>query len=189
MSGTTWPDLLKHLLSLRWFIPFLIGLVLGFLLGIIFKETKYYASLFVQDSDNENIEASLIDKKTSKLAPTVDLSGSWILENTITSAADSKYNGMKVTFKMYLDQENGKIEGKAVKFAVNTDTIPEPQRTEIILKKGEVHGNQIRLVYEENGKDGEFNWNYNQSQKIIEGTFKSKVAISRGRSYAFRRPN
>lgn len=118
--------------------------------------------------------------------PTTDVSGRWIIENTVSSANDSKYIGMKIKFRLFLDQDKNTIEGNAVKYMVDGDSIPEDQQIKLDLN-GKIIGDSIMLDFYEKGKPGKFSWKYNPHRKSLDGYFKSSVAISRGDSHAHRR--
>lgn len=169
-------------------VGFLLGLLMGVLVTLQFVQTKYYPLWF---SNKETKEIDINQNKSTSdeaVKPLVDLSGKWMLINTIEGANDSKYDNLELKFKMYLDQDKNDLAGTIVKFMEGNDSIPKTNQIQINLK-GRIEGYKAVVNYEEKGKIGTFEWVFNDENKKLEGRFKSTLAISRGKSIAHRRVN
>jgi len=164
-------------------ISFLLGIVLGVLATLIFVQTDYYSRLFPK---KVNIETSAPPVTNENAMSFVDLTGAWILVNTVEGANDSKYDNLILKFKMYLRQDKSNLKGTIVKFMEGNDSIPESRQTTIDLK-GQIEGYSAIVSYKEKGKAGAFEWTYNEKSKKLEGYFTSEVAVSTGTSVAHRR--
>lgn len=183
-TGRTWPDLIAE--SLKPEFKFVIFLLIAFLGGIFFTTTDWYKKNIKPLIKTEQLDSKPSNITVDKKAPILDLSGPWILKNTVRSAADSKYHEMQFEFKMHLDQSDDSITGKAVKYMENSILLPKIQQTSLDLH-GNIWGDSIFINYTEKGKAGKFFWKYNSNLKRIEGHFASSVAVSRGESLAYRR--
>jgi hypothetical protein len=98
----------SKIVDIKGGISFLLGLALGVLATLLFVQTDYYSRLFPKKEKIEADAPPVINENTISL---LDLSGRWILENTVEGANDSKYDNMTLKFKMYLDQDSSDLKG------------------------------------------------------------------------------
>ena len=122
---------------------------------------------------------------------TGDLSGSWEIQNVVSSTSYPAYRGLHLTYRIVLHQEGERISGDGEKWEENGRRIPAAQRTPIHLS-GEVTGREVRVRFTENGdrrdSAGSFRWRLSADGTSFAGTFASSAAASRGVSAAVRLP-
>jgi hypothetical protein len=120
-----------------------------------------------------------------------NLNGSWEIRNVVNSTSVAGYRGLRLTYRILLRQEGGRISGDGEKWAENDRRIPAAQRTPIHVS-GEVVGREVRVRFTERGSRrvsaGSFRWRLAPDGGSFSGTFASNAADSRGSSAAVRLP-
>ena len=120
-----------------------------------------------------------------------NLNGSWEIRNVVNSTSVPGYRGLRLTYRILLRQEGGRISGDGEKWAENDRRIPAAQRTPIHVS-GEVVGREVRVRFTERGSRrvsaGSFRWRLSPDGGSFSGTFASNAADSRGSSAAVRLP-
>jgi penicillin-binding protein 1A len=120
-----------------------------------------------------------------------DLSGWWELTNRIESTSYPDYQGLRLTYRIQLEQDGGRIEGRGQKWAENGRTLGSAARTPITVT-GRIDGNRVELRFTERGArrttGGSFSWTLSADRTALRGRFQSSAADTSGRSIARRMP-
>jgi hypothetical protein len=118
-----------------------------------------------------------------------DVSGRWLLTNAIETTTHAPYSGMRVRFRVRLEQHGERVVGRGEKFTVDDRPVPPAQRTPITLE-GTIRGREVTLRFVERGSRrtsrGGFHWYVSPDGRRLQGTFESTAAGARGRSHASR---
>jgi hypothetical protein len=118
-----------------------------------------------------------------------DVSGRWLLTNAVDATSYGPYAGMRVRFRVRLEQHGDRIVGRGEKFTVDDEPVPPAQRSPITLE-GTIHGRDVTVRFVERGtrrtSEGGFRWRVSPDGKRLQGTFESTAAGARGRSHASR---
>jgi hypothetical protein len=113
------------------------------------------------------------------------LSGAWLLSNEVTATSFAAFRGLRLMYRVSLEQEGAKLAGSGVKWAENGRTLPAAQRTPISLE-GSIKGSAVSLRFTEQGKRrtsrGVFAWQLADGGREMRGTFSSTAASSSGPS-------
>jgi hypothetical protein len=118
-----------------------------------------------------------------------DLSGRWLLTNAIEDTSYGPYAGMRIRFRVRLEQHGDRIVGHGEKFTVDDKPVPPSQRTPIMLE-GSIRGRDVTVSFVERGtrraSHGGFHWRVSPDGKRLQGTLDSSAGNARGRSHASR---
>ncbi len=116
-----------------------------------------------------------------------DLSGWWEVTNTIQSTNYPAYQGLRLTYRVQLEQDGNRITGRGQKWAEDGGPVSASARSPISII-GRVSGRQVILQFTERGArrstDGSFSWIV--SPGALHGSFTSTAAATSGGSVARR---
>ena len=117
-----------------------------------------------------------------------DLSGWWRLTNRVQSSSDGAFENLNRGYHLRLEQRGNRVTGTGQKWMEDGKPLPPARRTPITLE-GTRNGQQLELNFTEKGiwrtSDGTFVLKV-ASEGILQGTFVSDAANSRGSSLARR---
>lgn len=117
------------------------------------------------------------------------LGGRWELTNEIESTSHAPYQGLRLGYRLRLQQDGTRLSGVGQKVSENGVVIPPSQRTPLEVS-GTIEGSQVVLRFTEHGAErnsgGVFRWRVSRDGGTLEGRFSSDAAASRGRSVASR---
>jgi 1A family penicillin-binding protein len=118
-----------------------------------------------------------------------DLSGWWELTNTIESTNYSAYRGLRLTYRLQLEQEGDRIVGRGQKWAENGSIVNAGARSPITVT-GRMVGDKVDLHFTEQGArratSGDFSWVLAANSNALRGFFRSSAADASGPSSARR---
>ena len=112
-----------------------------------------------------------------------------MLTNAIHRTSHPAFRGLRIRFRIELEQHGDRITGRGRKFTIDDRPIPPNQRTPIVLE-GTVHGRDVVMRFVEHGSrrdsNGGFRWRISSDGQSLEGTFDSTAADAAGPSHAHR---
>lgn len=118
-----------------------------------------------------------------------NLSGHWLVTNVVDRTTYSRFAGLRIGFRIDIEQHGNAITGRGEKYAVDEQPVPRRQRTPIAFE-GRVHGHEAVVRFVEHGtrrvSHGAFHWRISPDGANLEGTFESSAAGTHGRSRADR---
>jgi hypothetical protein len=118
-----------------------------------------------------------------------DLSGKWMVVNSVETTAYRSFKNMKIGFDLAINQTGTTFTGNGHKVSENGRTLPANSRTPIKVK-GLIHGDRIEATFIEEGtarkSNGKFVWHIDKSGRGLTGDFATSAARSRGKSAATR---
>lgn len=118
-----------------------------------------------------------------------NISGRWMLTNAIHRTSHSAFRGLRIRFRIELEQHGDTITGRGRKFTIDDRPIPPAERSEIVFD-GTVRGRDVIMRFVEHGarrdSNGRVRWRISSDGQSLEGTFDSSAADSAGRSHANR---
>ncbi|HWM92043.1 MAG TPA: PBP1A family penicillin-binding protein [Thermoanaerobaculia bacterium] len=124
-------------------------------------------------------------------APSTDLSGWWEMTNRIDETNYSQYKGLRLGYRVQLEQEGNRITGRGQKWTEDGRTIPSSGRSPLTVT-GTIDGRKVTLSFTEHGAkrstNGGFTWTLSADRSELSGSFWSTAAKTRGRSTAVRMP-
>lgn len=120
-----------------------------------------------------------------------DLSGWWEMTNTIQSTNYADFKGLRLGYRVQLEQDGGRIVGRGQKWSENGRTLPASARTPLTVT-GTVDGDKVVLEFKERGakrtSGGSFFWTLSPDRTALRGSFQSTAANTSGSSLARRMP-
>lgn len=124
----------------------------------------------------------------AKQAPrSLEVAGEWHLINTIESTTYSPFLGLEVGYRVFIEQDGNRLEGRGEKVWEDGAEVPYTARTPISLT-GVVKGDSITATCREEGARRattcRFNWVAVGGGEELRGTFTSTAANARGTSVA-----
>jgi hypothetical protein len=118
-----------------------------------------------------------------------DLSGKWIITNTIQSTSYQPYQGLKLDYTVFLSQHGTDITGYGEKESENGRDLPPGAHNHISIT-GSIRGKKITATFVEEGTrrktEGTFEWTCEPGNNTLAGTFTSTAADTAGLSAAQR---
>lgn len=118
-----------------------------------------------------------------------DLSGAWLVTNTIQETSRGAFRGLRIRFRVELRQDGSRLTGRGRKFTVDDRPVAPGERTPIELE-GEINDRQVVLRFVEHGRwrttRGAFRWWISPDGDRLVGSFGSTAAASTGASSARR---
>lgn len=118
-----------------------------------------------------------------------DLTGKWIVTNTIQSTSFHPYQGLKVGYSVFLTQRGTDITGTGEKESENGRDLPASAHSHVDIT-GSISGKKITATFVEKGTErkteGTFDWTYESKTSALAGTFTSTAADAAGPSAARR---
>jgi penicillin-binding protein 1A len=118
-----------------------------------------------------------------------DLSGWWELTNRIDETNYDAYRGLRLGYRLHLEQAGDRITGRGQKWTEDGHGLSAGARTPITVR-GTVHGESVVLEFTEQGAHratgGVFQWRLTPDGATLRGSFTSSAAAARGPSIARR---
>ncbi len=118
-----------------------------------------------------------------------DLSGWWELTNTIQSTNYEQYRGLRLGYRLQLEQDGDRLTGRGQKWTEDGRPIPPGARSPISVT-GRIEGGRVTLQFTERGARrsaaGGFSWQLSQDRAALRGNFWSDAANASGSSVARR---
>jgi penicillin-binding protein 1A len=112
-----------------------------------------------------------------------DLSGWWEITNQIEATSYPAYQGLRLTYRVHLEQEGDRLIGKGVKSQENGRPIPASAQTPIVLS-GTLTGRTARILFTERGlrrtTQGSFRFKVAPTGETLAGSFASGAADTSG---------
>jgi eukaryotic-like serine/threonine-protein kinase len=119
----------------------------------------------------------------------VDFNGRWDLVHEVQVSRLSSYAGLRLGYRVTLQQEGDRVYGRGRKLSENGVLLPEDRRTPIFVD-GHIEGGYVVLNFVEHGAQrsstGTIRWPVNPGAGALQGRFSSDVAQSSGTSTAHR---
>jgi penicillin-binding protein 1A len=126
---------------------------------------------------------------TARGAAEADLSGWWELTNTIESTNYSAYKGLRLTYRVQLEQDGDRVTGRGQKWAEDGGPVSAGARSPINLS-GRIEGRRVILQYTERGArrttSGSFTFTLSADASALRGAFSSTAAAASGGAVARR---
>ncbi|MFL6195674.1 MAG: PBP1A family penicillin-binding protein [Thermoanaerobaculia bacterium] len=120
-----------------------------------------------------------------------DLSGWWEMTNTIQSTNFESYRGLRLTYRVQLEQDGDRITGRGQKWEEDGRRLTASARSPITVR-GTMDGRKVTLTFTERGAkrstSGGFSWTLTADRTALRGTFWSTAAATSGSSLARRMP-
>jgi len=117
-----------------------------------------------------------------------DLSGKWMIVNSIDTTAYRTFKNMKIGFDLSINQTGSTFTGKGRKVSENGRRLPANSRTPIQVQ-GSINGDRIEATFIEEGSarksNGRFVWRIDRAGRLT-GNFATTAARSSGKSAAKR---
>ncbi|HEY0512542.1 MAG TPA: PBP1A family penicillin-binding protein [Thermoanaerobaculia bacterium] len=118
-----------------------------------------------------------------------DLSGWWEVTNTIQSTNYPAYKGLRLTYRVQLEQDGDRITGRGQKWAEDGGPVSAGARSPISVT-GRIDGRRVILQFTERGArrstNGSFSWIVTADAGALHGSFQSTAADTSGGSVARR---
>jgi penicillin-binding protein 1A len=118
-----------------------------------------------------------------------DLSGWWELTNTIASTNYAAYRGLRLTYRLQLEQDGDRLTGRGQKWAEEGAPVSAAARSPISVT-GRIEGGKVILQFTERGAKrattGNFSWTLAANGNALHGSFWSTAADTSGSSVARR---
>jgi 1A family penicillin-binding protein len=118
-----------------------------------------------------------------------DLSGWWEMTNRIEETNYAQYKGLRLGYRVQLEQEGNRLTGRGQKWTENGRTVGSSGRSPITVT-GKIEGRKVTLSFTEHGAkrstNGGFTWTLSADRTELRGSFWSTAADTKGRSTAVR---
>jgi penicillin-binding protein 1A len=118
-----------------------------------------------------------------------DLSGWWELTNTIESTNYEQYRGLRLGYRLQLEQDGDRIIGRGQKWTEDGRPVSPGARSPIGVT-GRIEGRRVILQFTERGArrstGGTFSWQLSPNRAALRGNFSSDAANASGSSVARR---
>jgi penicillin-binding protein 1A len=112
-----------------------------------------------------------------------DLSGWWEITNQIESTSYPAYQGLRLTYRVHLEQDGDRLVGTGIKSEENGRPIPRSAQTPITLS-GTLTGRTARILFTERGlrrtTQGSFRFKVAPTGETLAGSFASGAADTSG---------
>ena len=121
--------------------------------------------------------------------PASDLSGDWTLNTVVESSSLSTYEGLRLGYRLQLEQRGNAVRGSGHKILENGNAIGGGGQTPITVE-GTVDGDRLRLAFTERGAQRSSSGTFvlfREGTDGWRGRFASDAARSAGRVEALRR--
>lgn len=114
-----------------------------------------------------------------------DLTGLWLVVNTIEDTSHPAFEGLELGFRIFLRQNGKRVVGEGWKWRENGREIPEAARSPIRLR-GTLEGRTLVASFVEKGERrtvrGRFSWFISEDGSEVGGRFADEAARSSGTS-------
>ena len=125
----------------------------------------------------------------AEAAPSSDLSGWWEMTNRIEETNYAQYKGLRLGYRVQLEQDGNRLTGRGQKWTEDGRTIGSSGRSPITVT-GKIEGRKVTLSFTEHGAkrstNGGFSWTLSADRTELRGSFWSTAADTKGRSTAVR---
>jgi 1A family penicillin-binding protein len=125
----------------------------------------------------------------TQVEPADDLSGWWELTNRIEETNYESFRGLRLGYRLQLEQDGNRITGRGQKWSEDGRARPAGGRTPLTVR-GTVEGETVSLEFTEHGArrstSGSFQWRIARNGSTLRGTFSSTAAATSGWSVARR---
>jgi hypothetical protein len=139
--------------------------------------------------DRRHLDEDRSDSGDERETTGQDLSGWWELTNTIASTNYAAYRGLRLTYRLQLEQDGDHLTGRGQKWAEEGAPVSAAARSPISVT-GRIEGNKVILQFTEQGArrstTGSFAWTLTPNGNALRGTFWSTAADTSGGSVARR---
>jgi hypothetical protein len=119
----------------------------------------------------------------------VDVSGWWSLTNDVDSSSVPEYQGLRLGYRIQLEQRGSRITGRGQKWTENGRGLSSSARTTLTFS-GTTDGREMTLKFTEHGTarttTGTLTLELNEDGRTLIGSFSSTAAQSSGSSQAVR---
>ena len=119
-----------------------------------------------------------------QLHPSYDLTGEWILTDTVTYSEHAPYVGIQVEFRIFIVQEGRRLNGVGEKWTDDWGNVPVSGRVPIEIE-GVIRGRKISATFIEKGLEretrGTFDWLLVDND-TLSGEFRSTAGYCIGTS-------
>jgi penicillin-binding protein 1A len=154
------------------------------------RERTRQADLRTEEEDTtEPVEEE--DTQAETASAEDDLSGWWEMTNTIQSTNYADFKGLRLGYRIQIEQEGDRLVGRGQKWSENGRTLPAGARSPITVT-GSVDGRNVTLQFTERGAkrstNGSFSWQLSADRTALRGSFQSTAANTSGSSLARRMP-
>ena len=141
-----------------------------------------------QEEEEEEVAEAEEEVEEEETAAS-DLSGWWEMTNRIEETNYAQYKGLRLGYRVQLEQEGNRLTGKGQKWTEDGRTIGSSGRTPITVT-GKIEGRKVILSFTEYGakrsSSGGFTWTLSADRTELRGSFWSTAADTKGRSTAVR---
>ena len=135
--------------------------------------------------DDEDLQDRAESQDSSRDSAGADLSGWWEVTNTIQSTNYAAYKGLRLTYRVQLEQDGDRITGRGQKWAEDGRPVSAGARSPISVT-GQVEGGRVILQFTERGAkrstNGSFSWTLSPDGRALRGSFQSTAAATSGGS-------
>jgi hypothetical protein len=118
-------------------------------------------------------------------ASPVDLSGEWLVTNTVAETSHPPYRDLRLEFRVVVRQEGAAFTGTGEKARENGRPVPAAARSPLRLQGRVVDGSVVEATFQEDGRSrrsqGQFRLTL-RDRHHLTGTFASTAADARGAS-------
>lgn len=132
-------------------------------------------------------EVGVREERRREESAEADLSGWWELTNTIQSTNYSAYQGLRLGYRIQLEQDGDRITGRGQKWSESGRPVSAGARSPIVLS-GRIDGRRVTLQYTERGArrstSGSFSFTLSPDGDALRGSFSSTAAAASGGSVA-----
>lgn len=143
------------------------------------------------DGDDEAKATAEEETEEEDEAASADLSGWWELTNRIASTNYKDFVGLRLGYRVKLEQDGNRITGSGQKWTEDGRTLAGSARSRIRVS-GRIEGNTMTLEFTEQGSKrasgGGFELKLSGDRSTLRGDFWSDVANTRGSTLARRMP-
>jgi hypothetical protein len=113
-----------------------------------------------------------------------DLDGWWLVTNSVESTDHHPYENLRLTYRLSLRQEDGRIAGKGTTWEKNGIPLTPPQQTPVVVTGARRDGH-VEVLLVENGRnvrEGRIEWELSSDGQHLAGRFASAATHTTGRS-------
>ena len=156
------------------------------------RTTPPTASLGMASGDDRTVattqQAEPAHRDTTDDGPGENVTGWWTLTNEVQATSYERYRGLRLVYRLRLQQNGNRVTGTGQKWVENGRPIPRVSRIPIEVS-GTIEGRRLMLKFTEQGfrrvSRGAFQLDVMDDGRL-GGTFQSDVAQSQGSSVAQR---
>ena len=144
-----------------------------------------------RDPESEVADVEVEEREEDEDEASSDLSGWWELTNRIQSTSYKDYIGLRLGYRIKLEQDGGRITGRGHKWSEDGRSLSGSARSPIRVS-GTLDGDTLTLEFTEQGarrsSGGGFTLRLSADRTALRGSFWSDVAGTKGSTLARRMP-